>query len=149
MSYHHKRCSVIHCLLEWNKLICQQVIQSCGGNKPLCCQGGSPDHGGIEGRFYGEAVLFHLFAERLQNDLSRVEEPAGIGDADRNFNREVQFAANGYGGFSQFCGGAAIDIQRGGVSCGRPAGLPAEAGPEVRNYFEPPFEDTRKRTNLW
>ena len=48
-----------------------------------------------------------------------MEEPAGIGDADRNFNREVQFAANGYGGFSQFCGGAAIDIQRGGVS---PAG---------------------------
>ena len=65
--------------------------------------------------------MFHLFAERLQNDLSRVEEPAGIGDADRNFNREVQFAANGYGGFSQFCGGAAIDIQRGGVS---PAGGP-------------------------
>ena len=50
-----------------------------------------------------------------------MEEPAGIGDADRNFNREVQFAANGYGGFSQFCGGAAIDIQRGGVS---PAGGP-------------------------
>lgn len=27
--------------------------------------------------------------------------------------------------------------------------LLADAGPEVRNYFEPPFEDTRKHTNLW
>jgi len=47
-----------------------------------------------------------------------VEEPAGIGDADRNFNREVQFAANGYGGVWPSCGGGSLGEHMNGKRIG-------------------------------